>query len=154
MAVSIQEHSSCQGGFCANQLVPLSLPWWLSAYALGQVRTHAGLPWKCHEGVPLQTLGLFGQELKQTAVTMTDSGSPEIFFSFFSLFPLPIWILTVCKQIHSFLKTAVSRITRPQAMFHRREWDNRRGPIGESYLFKRTGVQRTQFCSCSYYLSP
>lgn len=79
----------------------LSLPWRLSAYALGQVRTHASLPLKCHEYVPLQTLGLFGQKLKQTAVTMPGSGSPEIFLSFFFFFhiPPPILILTVCKQI-------------------------------------------------------
>ena len=35
---------------------------------------------------------------------------PRVFFSS-SIFPFPVCILTVCKQIHSFLQTAVSRIT-------------------------------------------
>lgn len=52
----------------------------------------------------------FGQQLKQTAVTTPDSGSLEVFL-FFSIFPPPILILTACKQIHSFLRTAVPRIT-------------------------------------------
>lgn len=64
---------------------------------------------ECRGCVPLWTPGLWPDAKENGCDKTRQWSSLESFFP--SVFPFPVCILTVCKQIHSFLQTAVSRIT-------------------------------------------